>query len=193
MKSGGGLWAAATHKGWLPGVRMKGLLQCHSIARHIASSKSEAKSLVGVERVFEEHGFRGLGVDGILGPSRASTRTLYKHFGSRDGLVLAVLANAIEPSWAVLMASRAMIPSHNSSPERQWTSCCRSACRCGGSWAARSSLVASWRGGCRNRLGLGELRLTAGSARARPGAGAGSSTCYGSGLGNPPRLNGARP
>jgi AcrR family transcriptional regulator len=45
----------------------------------------------GAERVFEDQGFRGIGVDGILAPSRASTRTLYKHFGSRDGLVVAVL------------------------------------------------------------------------------------------------------
>jgi len=45
----------------------------------------------GAERVFEVQGFRGVGVDGILAPSGASTRTLYKHFGSRDGLVLAVL------------------------------------------------------------------------------------------------------
>jgi AcrR family transcriptional regulator len=47
--------------------------------------------IAGAERVFEEQGFRGIGVDGILAPSGASTRTLYKYFGSRDGLVLAVL------------------------------------------------------------------------------------------------------
>ncbi|WP_219929827.1 TetR/AcrR family transcriptional regulator [Teichococcus aestuarii] len=40
---------------------------------------------------FEADGFRGLGVDRVLAPSGASTRTLYKHFGSKEGLVLAVL------------------------------------------------------------------------------------------------------
>ncbi|KAA2215287.1 TetR/AcrR family transcriptional regulator [Teichococcus oryzae] len=40
---------------------------------------------------FEADGFRGIGVDKVLAPSGASTRTLYKHFGSKDGLVLAVL------------------------------------------------------------------------------------------------------
>jgi AcrR family transcriptional regulator len=49
------------------------------------------KIIAGAERVFEAQGFRGTGVDGILAPSQASTRTLYKHFGSREGLVLAVL------------------------------------------------------------------------------------------------------
>jgi AcrR family transcriptional regulator len=47
--------------------------------------------IAAAERVFEDQGFRGIGVDRILAPSGASTRTLYKHFGSRDGLVLAVL------------------------------------------------------------------------------------------------------
>jgi AcrR family transcriptional regulator len=45
----------------------------------------------GAERIFEDHGFHRVGVDAILAPSGASTRTLYKHFGSRDGLVTAVL------------------------------------------------------------------------------------------------------
>ncbi|MFC4168189.1 TetR/AcrR family transcriptional regulator [Teichococcus aestuarii] len=40
---------------------------------------------------FEADGFRGLGVDRVLAPSGTSTRTLYKHFGSKEGLVLAVL------------------------------------------------------------------------------------------------------
>lgn len=40
---------------------------------------------------FEAHGFHGIGIDRVLAPSGASTRTLYKHFGSKDGLVLAVL------------------------------------------------------------------------------------------------------
>lgn len=45
----------------------------------------------GAAGAFETHGFRGIGVDKLLEPSGASTRTLYKHFGSRDALVLAVL------------------------------------------------------------------------------------------------------
>lgn len=47
--------------------------------------------IAGAVRAFDAGGFRGIGVDGILASSGASTRTLYKHFGSRDGLVLAVL------------------------------------------------------------------------------------------------------
>jgi AcrR family transcriptional regulator len=47
--------------------------------------------IAGASRTFEAEGFRGIGVDRVLAPSGASTRTLYKHFGSRDGLVIAVL------------------------------------------------------------------------------------------------------
>lgn len=45
----------------------------------------------GAARLFEAEGFRGIGIDHVIAPSGVSTRTLYKHFGSRDGLVLAVL------------------------------------------------------------------------------------------------------
>lgn len=47
--------------------------------------------IAGASRLFEAEGFRGIGIDRIIAPSGASTRTLYKHFGSRDGLVVAVL------------------------------------------------------------------------------------------------------
>lgn len=45
----------------------------------------------GALRIFEAEGFRGIGIDRVIAPSGVSTRTLYKHFGSRDGLVIAVL------------------------------------------------------------------------------------------------------
>ncbi|MCG6538745.1 TetR/AcrR family transcriptional regulator [Pseudomonas sp. KSR10] len=47
--------------------------------------------IAGAARMFDSEGFRGIGIDRALAPSGASTRTLYKHFGSRDGLVIAVL------------------------------------------------------------------------------------------------------
>ncbi|MFH5923880.1 TetR/AcrR family transcriptional regulator [Roseomonas xinghualingensis] len=50
-----------------------------------------ADIVAGAAGAFEIDGFRGVGVDKVLAPSGASTRTLYKHFGSKDALVLAVL------------------------------------------------------------------------------------------------------
>ncbi|MGV1755065.1 TetR/AcrR family transcriptional regulator [Agrobacterium sp. CG674] len=56
-----------------------------------AGMEKRTDIITAAERVFEDHGFHSVGVDTILAPSGASTRTLYKHFGSRDGLVTAVL------------------------------------------------------------------------------------------------------
>jgi AcrR family transcriptional regulator len=53
--------------------------------------EKQQEILEGAERAFEAEGFRGIGVDKILAYSGASTRTLYKHFGSRDRLVTEVL------------------------------------------------------------------------------------------------------
>lgn len=47
--------------------------------------------IASASRIFEAEGFRGVGIDRVIAPSGVSTRTLYKHFGSRDGLVIAVL------------------------------------------------------------------------------------------------------
>ncbi len=52
-----------------------------------------AQILAAADRAFQEEGFQGVGIDRILAPLGASTRTLYKHFGSKDGLAAAVLAD----------------------------------------------------------------------------------------------------
>ena len=62
-----------------------------------------ARILATAQKVFQEEGFRGVGVDRILEPSGASTRTLYKHFGSKNGLAAAVLADRGRRFLAVLL------------------------------------------------------------------------------------------
>lgn len=62
----------------------------------------------GAAQVFEKEGFRGIGVDRVLAAVGASTRTLYKHFGSRDGLVIAVL----EARHRAFMAQLAQAPAN---------------------------------------------------------------------------------
>lgn len=61
-----------------------------------------AEIVATAQKVFQEEGFRGVGVDRLLEPSGASTRTLYKHFGSKDGLAAAVLADRAQRFLAVL-------------------------------------------------------------------------------------------
>jgi AcrR family transcriptional regulator len=63
--------------------------------------------LASAARTFETQGLRGVGIDQVLAPSGASTRTLYKHFGSRDGLVIAVLEDRHQQFMAQLASERA--------------------------------------------------------------------------------------
>lgn len=60
--------------------------------------------IAGAARLFDAEGFRGIGIDRVIAPSGASTRTLYKHFGSRDGLVIAVLEQRHQSFMAQLQA-----------------------------------------------------------------------------------------
>jgi AcrR family transcriptional regulator len=43
------------------------------------------------ERLFTRHGVNGIGIDAILAESGRSSRTLYQHFGSKEGLAVAAL------------------------------------------------------------------------------------------------------
>lgn len=54
---------------------------------------SEKKECIlrAAERLFEVQGFNGTGVDRIASESGVTKRTLYKHFGSKEGLIREVL------------------------------------------------------------------------------------------------------
>ena len=47
--------------------------------------------ITSAEPVFDEYGFAGIGVDRLTEAAGVSSRTLYKHLGSKTGLIAAVL------------------------------------------------------------------------------------------------------
>src|SRR5699024_10540841 len=47
--------------------------------------------ITSTEPVFDQHGFAGSGVDRLTEAAGVSSRTLYKHLGSKSGLIAAVL------------------------------------------------------------------------------------------------------
>ena len=47
--------------------------------------------VTAAERVFDRHGFAGSGVDRLTDAAKVSSRTLYKHLGSKNALISAVL------------------------------------------------------------------------------------------------------
>ncbi|MGJ9421174.1 TetR/AcrR family transcriptional regulator [Aeromicrobium sp. CF3.5] len=55
----------------------------------MTTTRSRIISAAG--HVFDRHGFAGTGIDRLTESAGVSTRTLYKHLGSKSGLVVAVL------------------------------------------------------------------------------------------------------
>jgi AcrR family transcriptional regulator len=47
--------------------------------------------LEAAAKLFYRHGINGVGIDAILAEAQASSRSLYQHFGSKDGLARAFL------------------------------------------------------------------------------------------------------
>ncbi|QXE02926.1 TetR/AcrR family transcriptional regulator [Terribacillus sp. DMT04] len=65
------------------------------------------------ERLFYEHGFRGVGLKQIIKEADVATMTLYNHFPSKDKLVEEVLKRREERYWSYLDSS---IASDSDSP-----------------------------------------------------------------------------
>src|SRR3954466_6620516 len=52
---------------------------------------TRTRTLDAADRLFGEHGIRAVGVEAIVAAADTAKTTLYAHFGSKDGLVVAYL------------------------------------------------------------------------------------------------------
>jgi AcrR family transcriptional regulator len=59
------------------------------------------------ERLIYQHGVHGVGVDAILAESGRSSRSLYQHFGSKEGLAVAALKRR-DATWLAWFKTTAM-------------------------------------------------------------------------------------
>ncbi len=66
--------------------------------------------LDAAERLFGLHGIHGAGIDAILAASGKSSRSLYQHFGSKEGLARAVLKRRDAALLAMLGSAAAAAP-----------------------------------------------------------------------------------
>ncbi|KAF0093883.1 MAG: TetR family transcriptional regulator [Puniceicoccaceae bacterium 5H] len=100
--------------------------------------------LATAERLFYEEGFFGTGVDRVIAEAGVARMTLYKHFKSKDNLVLAVLDRRADAYWAQLeqAVSQARENGH---------SACRALVAAHGDW-----LLGEGRHGCLFLKALGE-------------------------------------
>lgn len=69
-------------------------------ARGEAVSAPRERLMTAAYTLFSRRGIRDVGVDEVIAVAEVSKTTLYKHFGSKDGLVLAYLARR-EQVWTV--------------------------------------------------------------------------------------------
>lgn len=65
-------------------------------------SKKKQDLLEVAERLFYEHGFRGVGLKQIIQEANVATMTLYNHFDSKEKLVEAVLQQREMRYWQYL-------------------------------------------------------------------------------------------
>ncbi|ETB72871.1 transcriptional regulator [Bacillus sp. CPSM8] len=68
----------------------------------MSRSAKKDKLLQVAERLFYEHGFRGVGLKQIISEANVATMTLYNHFPSKDNLVEEVLRQREERYWSYL-------------------------------------------------------------------------------------------
>lgn len=61
--------------------------------------------IAACEQVFDRNGFAGSGIDTLTEAAQVSTRTLYKHLGSKSGLAIAVLEARMERFYESCAAS----------------------------------------------------------------------------------------
>lgn len=55
------------------------------------TSEARQRILETADRLFYQHGIRGVGIDRIIAEAEVAKMSLYKHFPSKDDLILAVL------------------------------------------------------------------------------------------------------
>jgi AcrR family transcriptional regulator len=67
------------------------------------------------ERLIYRHGVHGVGIDAILAESGRSSRSLYQHFGSKQGLAVAALKRR-DAAWLAWFKATVSVEAH---PERR--------------------------------------------------------------------------
>src|SRR4051794_16000068 len=61
------------------------------MARRRENSEARQRILEAADRLFYQHGIRAVGIDRVIAEAGVAKMSLYKHFSSKDDLILAVL------------------------------------------------------------------------------------------------------
>src|ERR1700759_4448953 len=85
-----------------------------------AKLRPRDRIVVPARDLFHRHGFRGVGVDAIAEAAGTNKMTLYRHFGSKDDLIIACLNRAAEDATAIWAEIEAANPSDPLAQLRDW-------------------------------------------------------------------------
>lgn len=73
--------------------------------------------------LFRKHGIRGIGVDAIADAAQTNKMTLYRHFGSKDDLVVACLRDVARDAEAIWSGFEATYPGDPLAQLHAWVRC----------------------------------------------------------------------
>lgn len=94
--------------------RMAASLQCRELARPRERIVTTARDL------FHKHGLRGIGVDAIAEAAGTNKMTLYRHFGSKDELIVECLQKTADESLAKWQLLEADFPGDPAAQLKAW-------------------------------------------------------------------------
>jgi AcrR family transcriptional regulator len=101
-------------------------------------AKPRDRILATARDLFRKHGLRGVGVDAIVEAAETNKMTLYRHFGSKDELVVACLQQVAEEATASWDRLAAAHPGDAMAQLRAWL---RQGANCGGADGRGCSLA----------------------------------------------------
>lgn len=88
-----------------------------------APPKPRARIISTARDLFRKHGIRGIGVDAIADVAGTNKMTLYRHFGSKDDLVIACLREVAREAEAIWDAFEAAHPGDPLAQLHAWVRC----------------------------------------------------------------------
>jgi AcrR family transcriptional regulator len=90
----------------------------------VAAPPKPRERIIGTARdLFRKHGIRGIGVDAIADVAGTNKMTLYRHFGSKDDLVVACLREVAREAEAIWNGFEAAYPGDPLAQLHAWVRC----------------------------------------------------------------------
>src|SRR6202035_4731512 len=98
----------------------------------VAPLKPRERIISTARDLFRKHGIRGIGVDAIADAAHTNKMTLYRHFGSKDDLVVACLRDVARQADEIWDGFEAARPNDPLAQLHDWVRCGAECAACDG-------------------------------------------------------------